>query len=39
MNKGTGRNILAQLDVSSDEYGMVTVLYTVSCFFLHHKCV
>lgn len=30
MNKGTDRNILTQLDISSDEYGLVTVLYTVS---------
>ncbi|KAK6225635.1 hypothetical protein QIS74_01682 [Colletotrichum tabaci] len=29
MNKGTERNILTQLDVTSDQYGMVTVLYTV----------
>ncbi|GJC85396.1 hypothetical protein ColLi_08234 [Colletotrichum liriopes] len=28
MNKGTERNILAQLGVTSDQYGMVTVLYT-----------
>ncbi|KAH7153649.1 major facilitator superfamily domain-containing protein [Dactylonectria macrodidyma] len=29
MNKGTDRNILTQLGVTSDQYGLVTVLYTV----------
>ncbi|KAI1862761.1 uncharacterized protein JN550_009908 [Neoarthrinium moseri] len=29
MNKGTPRAILTQLNISSDEYGMITVLYTV----------
>ncbi|GKT60947.1 pantothenate transporter [Colletotrichum tofieldiae] len=28
MNKGTERNILTQLGVTSNQYGMVTVLYT-----------
>lgn len=31
MNKGTDRNILTQLGITSDQFGMVTVLYTVSC--------
>ncbi|CAG9988296.1 unnamed protein product [Clonostachys byssicola] len=29
MNKGTDRNILTQLGITSDQFGMVTVLYTV----------
>ncbi|KAL4908053.1 hypothetical protein BDW74DRAFT_115313 [Aspergillus multicolor] len=29
MNKGTYRNIMTQLGVTSDDYGMITVLYTV----------
>ncbi|KAJ3542784.1 hypothetical protein NM208_g395 [Fusarium decemcellulare] len=29
MNKGTERNILTQLDITSNEYNLVTVLYTV----------
>ncbi|CEL00784.1 hypothetical protein ASPCAL00380 [Aspergillus calidoustus] len=29
MNKGTDRNILTQLNITSDEFGMITVLYTV----------
>jgi hypothetical protein len=30
MNKGTDANILTQLNMSSDQYGLVTVLFTVS---------
>ena len=30
MNKGTDRNILTQLGITSNQFGMVTVLYTVS---------
>ncbi|OJJ00005.1 hypothetical protein ASPVEDRAFT_81589 [Aspergillus versicolor CBS 583.65] len=29
MNQGTDRNILTQLGITSDQFGMVTVLYTV----------
>ncbi|KAI0469650.1 major facilitator superfamily domain-containing protein [Xylariaceae sp. FL0804] len=29
MNKGTGRNILTELGISSDEYSLITVVYTV----------
>ncbi|KAL4921862.1 major facilitator superfamily domain-containing protein [Aspergillus aurantiobrunneus] len=29
INKGTDRNILTQLGISSDQFGMITVLYTV----------
>ncbi|KPM41481.1 hypothetical protein AK830_g5064 [Neonectria ditissima] len=29
MNKGTDRNILTQLGITSDQYGMIAVLYTV----------
>lgn len=30
MNQGTPRNILTQLNITSDEFGLITVLYTVS---------
>lgn len=30
MNKGTDRNILTELNITSNEYNLVTVLYTVS---------
>lgn len=30
MNQGTSRNILTQLNITSDEFGLITVLYTVS---------
>lgn len=30
MNKGTNRNILTELNITSNEYNLVTVLYTVS---------
>lgn len=30
MNQGTDRNILTQLGITSDQFGMVTVLFTVS---------
>lgn len=36
MNKGTERNILTQLGITSDQFGMVTVLYTVS--YRSHLC-
>lgn len=29
MNKGTDRNILTQLGITSDEFGLITVLFTV----------
>ncbi|KAL4878446.1 major facilitator superfamily domain-containing protein [Aspergillus karnatakaensis] len=29
MNKGTDRNILTQLNITSDEFGLITVIYTV----------
>ncbi|KAL2847871.1 major facilitator superfamily domain-containing protein [Aspergillus pseudoustus] len=29
MNRGTDRNILTQLNITSDQFGMITVLYTV----------
>ncbi|KAH9888308.1 major facilitator superfamily domain-containing protein [Xylariomycetidae sp. FL2044] len=29
MNKGTDRNILTQLNITSDEYGFITVLFTI----------
>lgn len=31
MNKGTTANILTQLGVTSDQFGLVTVVYTVRC--------
>lgn len=30
MNKGTDENILIQLGITSDQFGMITILYTVS---------
>lgn len=30
MNRGTGRNIMTQLNMSSDQYNLLTVLYYVS---------
>lgn len=30
MNKGTNENILTQLGITSDQFVMITILYTVS---------
>ena len=35
MNKGTDRNVMTQLGISSDEYNLTTAVYYVSIKFTH----